>query len=290
VTIQYHIKQIENLLNKEKIIKYNLLQTSFDIACVKFELSNGNKFIAKYYVNKKTSFNAINAEAGNLKFLNKKFNFFPKIVKFDKSYLIIEYIDNDKDCPNSTNEDFLESIIKLHTVSNKEYGFDFNTQIAALEQVNDFENNWANFFISTRLNPMFELANKIEYMGNFINSKINYLIKDIENFIPNNPPPLLLHGDLWEGNILFKEKKFVAFIDPGSFFGHNEMEVAYLRWFNPVFVDSKFLDKYNDKIKLDKNYLLYEPIYQIYYALSNVALWDKSYIKETKRLIEKLRL
>ena len=53
MTIQYHIKQIENLLNKEKIIKYNLLQTSFEIACVKFELSNGNKFIAKYYVNKK---------------------------------------------------------------------------------------------------------------------------------------------------------------------------------------------------------------------------------------------
>ena len=53
MTIQYHIKQIENLLNKEKIIKYNLLQTSFDIACVKFELSNGDKYIAKYYVNEK---------------------------------------------------------------------------------------------------------------------------------------------------------------------------------------------------------------------------------------------
>ena len=91
-------------------------------------------------------------------------------------------------------------------------------------------------------------------------------------------------------SILFKEKKFVCFIDPGSFFGHNEMEVAYLRWFNPVFVDSKFLYKYNDKIKLDKNYLLYEPVYQLYYALSNVALWDKIYIKETKRLLEKLRL
>jgi len=137
---------------------------------------------------------------------------------------------------------------------------------------------------------MFELANKNEYMGDFINNKINYLIKNIENFIPNNPPPLLLHGDMWEGNILFKEKKFVGFIDPGSFFGHNEMEVAYLRWFNPVFIDSKFLDKYNDKIKLDKNYLLYEPIYQLYYALSNVALWDKFYIKETKRLLKKLRL
>ena len=39
MTIQYHIKQIENLLNKEKITKYNLLQTAFNISCVKFELS-----------------------------------------------------------------------------------------------------------------------------------------------------------------------------------------------------------------------------------------------------------
>ena len=93
---------------------------------------------------------------------------------------------------------------------------------------------------------------------------------------------------MWEGNILFKEKKFVGFIDPGSFFGHNEMEVAYLRWFNPAFVDLKFLDKYSDKIKLDKNYLSYEPIYQLYYALSNVALWDKSYIDEVDRLLNKL--
>ena len=100
----------------------------------------------------------------------------------------------------------------------------------------------------------------------------------------------MLHGDLWEGNILFKKNKFKGFIDPGSFFGHNEMEIAYLRWFNPVFVDSKFLDKYNDKIQLHKNYLLYEPIYQLYYALSNVALWDKLYINETKRLLKKLRL
>ena len=35
-----HIKQIENLLNKEKIIKHQLLQVSFNIACVKFEILN----------------------------------------------------------------------------------------------------------------------------------------------------------------------------------------------------------------------------------------------------------
>ena len=290
MSIEKHIKQIENLLNKEKIIKYQLLQASFGIACVKFEIQSSKIYIAKFRINKNKIFNAIKSEAKNLLYLNKKFDFFPKLIIFDNNYLVIEYFDNDNDRPKKTNLDFLESIIKIHSVSNNLFGFDFNTQIGALEQINNLEKSWVNFYLNKRLNPIFELANKKKNMGNFINEKINFIIKNIKNFIPDNPSALLLHGDLWEGNILFKKNKFIGFIDPGSFFGHNEMEIAYLRWFNPSFVDSNFLEKYNDYIKLEKNYLNYEIIYQLYYALCNVALWDKSFIKETKRLLIKLKI
>ena len=288
--IEKHIKEIENLLDKGKIIQFELLQVSFDIACLKIQISDSKKYIVKFYLNKKSFFNAITSEAKNLKYLNKKFDFFPKLIKFNNNYLIIQCFENDNCKPNITNSDFLRSIIKIHSISNNLYGFNFNTQIGALEQINDFENNWATFFINKRLNPIFEAANLENYMGSFVNKKINFLFKNINNFIPNNPRASLLHGDLWEGNILFKKNKFIGFIDPGSFFGHNEMEVAYLRWFNPSFIDSKFLEKYNDYIKLDKNYLTYEPAYQLYYALCNVALWDKSYIKETKKLLLKLKV
>ena len=116
------------------------------------------------------------------------------------------------------------------------------------------------------------------------------MLKNIKNFIPENPTPQLLHGDLWEGNIIFNNKNFIGFIDPGSFYGHNEMEVAYLRWFNPSFVDSKFLEKYNDYLKLEKNYLDYEIIYQLYYALCNVTLWDQSYVNEVNHLLKKMKI
>ena len=285
-----HIKEIENLLNKGKIIQFELLQISFDIACIKIKLEDNNKFIVKYNIKTQGSFNAIESEAENLKYLNKIFNFFPKFINSNKNCLIIEYFENDGNKPTDTNLDFLESIIKIHNVSNNLYGFEFNTQIGALEQSNKFENSWTNFYSKKRLGPIFELANKRENLGNFINKKINYILKNIKNFIPENPTPQLLHGDLWEGNIIFNNKNFIGFIDPGSFYGHNEMEVAYLRWFNPSFVDSKFLDKYNDYIKLEKNYLDYEIIYQLYYALCNVALWDRSYIKETEKLLVELKI
>lgn len=290
MNLDNHIKEIEKLLNKERIIKHKLLQISFDIACIKFELIDGKQYIAKFFVNITNKFNAIKSETNTLLYLNKRFNFFPRIIASDDYYLILEYLINDSDKPKKTNLDFLEAIIALHSVSNDFFGFDFNTQIGALEQTNDFEKSWSNFYSEKRLNSIYELANKKQNMGSFVNTKINYILKNIKNFIPDNPAAQLLHGDLWEGNILFRKNKFIGFIDPGSFFGHNEMEIAYLRWFNPSFIDINFLHKYNDHIVLDKYYLEYEKIYQIYYALCNVALWDKSYIKETKRLLNLLKL
>jgi len=285
-----YIKQIEDLLNNEKIIKHDLLQISFNIACLKFEISNNKKYIVKFFIERNNKFNAIKSEINNLTYLNKKFKFFPKVVKSNDNFLIMEYLENDNDKPDSTNIDFLESIVKIHSVSNRQYGFGFNTQIGAIKQINNFENNWVYFYSNYRLNDILEIANKRINLGKVINKKILLILNNMKNLIPSNPKPLLLHGDLWEGNILFKKNKFVGFIDPGSFFGHSEMEVAYLRWFNPPFVDINFLDKYNDKILLDKEYLNYEPIYQLYYALCNVALWDSSYIKEVKKLLDKIKL
>ena len=285
-----YIKQIEDLLNNEKIIKHDLLQISFNIACLKFEISNNKKYIVKFFIERNNKFNAIKSETNNLTYLNKKFKFFPKVVKSNDNFLIMEYLENDNDKPDSTNIDFLESIVKIHSVSNRQYGFGFNTQIGAIKQINNFENNWVYFYSNYRLNDILEIANKRINLGKVINKKILLILNNMKNLIPSNPKPLLLHGDLWEGNILFKKKKFKGFIDPGSFFGHSEMEVAYLRWFNPPFVDINFLDKYNDKILLDKEYLNYEPIYQLYYALCNVALWDSSYIKEVKKLLDKIKL
>ena len=285
------INQISTLLNNKKIIKYKLLTNSFNINCVKLYLSNNQILIAKYYAKKNTGFNAIISEKKNLKYLEEKnIKYFPKIIFGNEKFLITEFKENNNKKPLETNQDLLKAIIKIHSLSNNSYGFKFDTQIGGVKHKNTYENNWADFYLNTRLYYFFNLANKTNRLNKSLRNKIDRVMKQIKNLIPNRPKPMLMHGDLWEGNILFKNYKFVSFIDPGSFYGHNEMELAYLRWFNPIFIDNNFLFKYKEYIPIDKNYLSYEPVYQLYYALCNVVLWDKSYTNEVKNLLNKINI
>ena len=285
------INQISTLLGDKKIIKYELISNSFNINCVKIYLSNNQILIAKYYYKKNNDFNAIKSEKQNLKYLEEKnIKCFPKIIFSNQNYLITEYIENNNKKPKKTNSDFLKAIIEIHSFTNNSYGFKFDTQIGGVKHENQYEKNWADFYLNTRLHYFFDLANKANLLDKNIREKIYTVMKQINNLIPNKPKPMLMHGDLWEGNILFKDCKFVSFIDPGSFYGHNEMELAYLRWFNPVFVDDNFLFKYKEYIPIDKNYFFYEPVYQLYYSLCNVVLWDQSYTNEVKRLLNKIKI
>ena len=285
------VLEIQNLLDNRKIIDSKILSNSFGINCVKIFTEDKKKYIVKYYFIKNHHFNAIKTEEYNILFFNNESsNYFPIVVNSNQKYLVMSFIDNDNLQPDITYDDLLNAIISIHSRKNTFYGFNFDTQIGGLKQINSKTQNWVEFYRDKRLNYIFELINKNEPMDKDINDKIELLLKNIVNFIPDKPVSSLLHGDLWEGNILFKNQRFVGFIDPGSFYGHNELEVSYLRWFNPRFIDENFLNKYNDHISIDKYYLKYEPIYQLYYSLLNVYLWDKSYIEDVRKLLEKIKI
>ena len=284
---------IENQINKfisDKIItNRKILSEAFNMRCEKITLNNNNVFVAKYYTKQNTKFNSIISEANSLIYLFNKFpTFFPSIKYSSENLLIIGFIEHNNVKGKNYQKILANHILKLHFVQNDKYGFNFDTQIGALRQPNKFELNWVNFFRDNRLSMIFEKINKSNLMPLKINLKIEKLIKNLDKYIPNNPRPSLLHGDLWDGNILFNDCELVGLIDPGPFFGHNEMEIAYLTWFK--YVDDIFLNFYKERNNINIQYAEYEPIYQLYYSLLNIYLWDRKYIKNTLSLLNKIKI
>ncbi|MFL2509908.1 MAG: fructosamine kinase family protein [Alphaproteobacteria bacterium] len=280
--------QIANYFLDKKIEARTILSNSFNMICEKILLQNNEAFVVKYYQNKKNEFNSIISEKNSLSYLANITSLVPKIKFNSNELLIIDYIENNDIKDKNYQVILAEAISKIHQNTNNRYGFQFDAQIGALKQTNEFIDSWVVFFREKRLNSIFELINNDDPMTNNINQKIEKLLKNIHNLIPNNPIPRLLHGDLWAGNILYNNGKLVGLIDPGIFFGHNELEIAYLTWFN--FVNEEFLKIYSNIIPIERDYFEYEPIYQLYYCLLNVHLWDRIYIKEVEKLLNKIKI
>mgnify|MGYP006103799577 CR=1 FL=1 len=286
-------KMIENQINKfvsnRLIVDRKVLSEAFKMKCEKITLDTNEVYIAKYYKKKQNKFNSIVSETKSLYFFsNKNQLLFPSIKYSSKELLIMNYIENNNIKASNYQETLSNLITKVHCFTNEKFGFNFDSQIGGLKQPNKFNSNWVNFFRENRLNMIFEIINKSDPMPKNINVKLEQLLKNLQNLIPNKPKPRLLHGDLWEGNILFNNGKLVGLIDPGIFYGHNEMEIAYLTWFK--YVNKEFLNIYKNIIPIEKNFLEYEPIYQLYYSLLNYYLWDKKYISNISNLLIQLKI
>ena len=281
--------QITKFVSKNKIIERSILSQSFNISCEKITLDDNKSVVAKYYIIENKKFNSIKSETKSLLYLLKKFpHTFPSVKYFTDDLLIMDYIEHDDNKNKNYQNILAREILKLHSMSNKNYGFEFDSQIGGLKQDNSYSSNWINFFGEQRLNIIFELINQTDSMPKNINQLIEKLLRNLESRIPKNPKPSLLHGDLWGGNILFHNNNFAGFIDPGIYFGHNELELAYLTWFK--YVDDTFLNIYSDTISLHNDYFEYEPIYQIYFSLLNVFLWNRDYVLDVNKLLNKLGL
>ena len=280
--------EIKQYIAGRLVINREILSEAFNMRCVKISLQDNSIFVAKYYTKKKIGFNSIVSETNSLIYLSKVLSsLFPEVKFKSKNLLIMDYIKHNNIKNNDYQIILAKEILKIHTISNNECGFNFDAQIGGLQQSNRFELNWVEFFLNKRLNMIFEKINKDNSMPHTINKKIEKLMKNIGNYLPKKTNISLLHGDLWSGNILFNDGKLAGLIDPGIYFGHNELEIAYLTWFQ--FVDNKFLNFYSNTLNIDKYFYKYEPIYQLYFSLLNVSLWDRNfYLKDVNKLLNKI--
>ena len=126
--------------------------------------------------------------------------------------------------------------------------------------------SWPSFWAERRLLPCLgalppDLARRVEALA-----------RALPDRLPAAPPPALLHGDLWVGNVVARGGTVRGLIDPACYHGHAEVDLAILSLFGTPAQD--FAGGYGTP---EPGAEARRPIYQLWPALVHLRLSGAGY-------------
>lgn len=218
------------------------------------------------------------AEGNMLNFMGNHHINVPKVIFADQTILILEVIQETNSFSLETWLNLGKMLTNLHQIHNDTYGWSEDYAFGKVEVINKTSSNWIEFW------GHYRLGQYLSRLPVATASKIEKLINKLDQFIPTNPKPSLLHGDLWTGNIIAHHSQ-PYLIDPASYFGHNEVDIAMLNLFGSpydIFYQSYHLLENNWKERL--------PIYQLFPLTVHYLLFGNYYLRKIDEILNHFRL
>ncbi len=255
------------------------------------ELSDGRIMFIK--TNRAGALDMFKAEERGLRAINDTGSIrTPKValsgIYVNSAYLLMDYV-----LGSSRQDDFWEnfahSLAAMHRadtsslVHGGRFGFDIDNYIGAGIQINTCEDCWITFFIKHRIEPQIERAK--HYFDKDAVSAVDRLLEKLPELLAEPEEPALIHGDLWSGNYVTGDDGYAWLIDPATYVGHPEADIAMTELFGGY--DRRFYDAYRESGLIQPGYEDRRDLYNLYHMLNHLNLFGTSYYAPVMRIIEK---
>lgn len=198
----------------------------------------------------------------------------PTVVGEYEGALLIEHIDNDGVFTAGAWTEIGAALRRLHDNVGDHYGWPTDHAFGSVTIFNQPAQDWPSFWGERRL---IATASTLDRPWR---ERVDRLASRLADLLPAAPPPALLHGDFWTGNILVKEGRLAAFIDPACYHGDCEVDAAMLGLFGAI--PEPFRHGYGS---VDAGWKERLPIYQLFPALVHLRLFGGSYASMVDRLL-----
>lgn len=188
-----------------------------------------------------------------------------------------------------------EAIAALHAIEYPRYGWDGDNWIGATPQPNAWCGDWAEFFVSRRLQPQIRLA--LAAGHGRLGGDARRFCHDADRFRHDadrlgdavraglagyRPRASLLHGDLWSGNVGFVGGR-PALFDPAVYAGDGETDLAMAALFGGV--SRRFFERYQELCPAGEGFAWRRALYQLYHVLNHLNLFGASYLGQAQALM-----
>lgn len=181
-------------------------------------------------------------------------------------------------------EELGRGLAEIHRQSAPHYGLDHDNYMGSLQQYNQPNSSWIDFFINKRLQPQIALAkdnNKIDGKGLDLFEK---LIVKLDQLLVTEQPALV-HGDLWSGNFMVGSHGEPVLIDPAVAYAHREIDLAMTTLFGGF--DQQFYEAYKNSFPLEPGYENRFDIYNLYPLLIHVNLFGGGYYQQVLSILNR---
>jgi fructosamine-3-kinase len=198
----------------------------------------------------------------------------PEVLASDQECLILRWVE-----PGKTTVDaavaFGQALATTHAAGAPSYGADEDGYIGRLPLPNKSAATWAEFYATRRVLPYLKLARDRGHAGEEDAAAIDAVIGRLPDLLPEEPPSRL-HGDLWNGNVIWALDGVARVIDPAAYGGHREADMAMMSLFGLPHLP-RVIDAYREVSPLADGWEERLPLHQLFPLLVHAAMFGGGY-------------
>lgn len=176
-----------------------------------------------------------------------------------------------------------EALARQHAHRAERFGLDRDGWCGDSAQANTPIDDGHEFFARCRLLPQARRAREAGLLEAHDVSTIESLCARLPALVPA-PPPVLLHGDLWTGNLHCCGDGEFALVDATAVHhGWAEAELAMLVLFGEP--PQSFFHAYAAAADIDANWRERAPLYNLYHLLNHLNLFGGGYLAQVRAVL-----
>ena len=134
---------------------------------------------------------------------------------------------------------------------------------------------WAEFYGQRRVLPYLKVARDRDRVSVEDAARIEGVVARLADLVPEEGPARL-HGDLWNGNVLWGTEHRVWVIDPAAHGGHRETDLAMLALFGLPHLP-RVLEAYAEESPLAEGWQDRTGVHQLFPLLVHACLFGGGY-------------